>query len=578
MNRPLNFLITALLLAAACSDSPSDPGDGNGNGGGNSKGVPNPGDILRLNTSADPECEEEDYHFGRVVAVTDRAVVVADTANPGGGFSDAEYRTFGEAFDQLAYPVVVENFGEPVDLDENGGRSIIFFTRAVNELTDPEGDSYVGGFFWPGDLFPRQSADGFSGCPISNYAEIFYLVVPDPLGQVSRAFSKDFVARIAVSTIGHEFQHLVNASRRMYVIEENGFQFEETWLNEGLSHVTEELMFFRQAGLGPDMNIDTTTIRQSDQVLDAFNEFAVQNFLRYASYLEEPPPPSSSPLNGDQVSLATRGSIWTFLRYAADRKGSQQGLWFDLGNTRTAGLENLERALGVDPLDWLREWSVAVFADDQAPVEARFTQPSWNFRAVYPAFRDADGKPVFPEFPLQVEPLDDVSEVSVSVGGGTALFVRVGVLAGGQAEVTITSGGSPPPAEVEVSVVNEETGQVTVHSGADAGSIELAGGSGGASYLLIPFHSSPAPSATVSLSLASSGAQPALALAPWASRRAAPAPPGPALTSPWLEFGLKPDAAFHRDLLERAKRELEPLIPFAREVYEERFVRPLDRS
>jgi len=71
---------------------------------------------------------------GRVVAKSARAIVVADTGNPAGGFTDADYRGIAATFDTLVYPVDVRHFGEPTDLDNNG-RSIIFYTRAVNELT-----------------------------------------------------------------------------------------------------------------------------------------------------------------------------------------------------------------------------------------------------------------------------------------------------------------------------------------------------------------------------------------------------------------------------------------------------------
>ena len=57
------------------------------------------------------------------------------------------------------------------------------------------------------------------------------------------------------AVIAHEFQHLINAGRRMYV--NNALDFEDTWLDEGLAHVAEELLFYREAGLRPKGNIDT---------------------------------------------------------------------------------------------------------------------------------------------------------------------------------------------------------------------------------------------------------------------------------------------------------------------------------
>ena len=43
-------------------------------------------------------------------------------------------------------------------IDENQ-RVIIFYTRAVNELTPSGADSYVGGFFYNRDLFPTSGTN-----------------------------------------------------------------------------------------------------------------------------------------------------------------------------------------------------------------------------------------------------------------------------------------------------------------------------------------------------------------------------------------------------------------------------------
>jgi hypothetical protein len=185
--------------------------------------------------------------------------IVADTANPAGGFTSAEYASFAAAFDTLAYPVDVQHFGRPTDLDRNG-RVIIFFTSAVNALT-PRGASFVvGGFFWNRDLFPRA---GTRGCLGSNDGELFYMLAPDPSGTVNgNARTRDYVLRTSVAVLAHEFQHLINASRRLYVLNSSTFN-EEVWLNEGLSHAAEELVFFRATRLAPRSRIALATLRAS---------------------------------------------------------------------------------------------------------------------------------------------------------------------------------------------------------------------------------------------------------------------------------------------------------------------------
>ena len=53
--------------------------------------VPAIGDLMKLNVNTADTATNPDYRTGRVVAITDKAIVVADTANPAGGFTDAEY-------------------------------------------------------------------------------------------------------------------------------------------------------------------------------------------------------------------------------------------------------------------------------------------------------------------------------------------------------------------------------------------------------------------------------------------------------------------------------------------------------
>jgi hypothetical protein len=109
--------------------------------------VPAVGDLLKLNANASSFCDNADFRTGRVVAITDKAIVVADTANPAGGFTDAEYRSIGVTFDTLVDPVDRAAFGAPTDIDNNG-HVIMFFTRAVNELTSGGSSSVVLGFFY----------------------------------------------------------------------------------------------------------------------------------------------------------------------------------------------------------------------------------------------------------------------------------------------------------------------------------------------------------------------------------------------------------------------------------------------
>jgi hypothetical protein len=403
--------------------------------------VPVPGTRLRLNVNAERACSDPDYRTGEVAAVTDRAIVVADVANPAGGFTAAEYEAIGRSFDELVYPAVTRHFGSPSDVDGNG-RVILFFTVAVNEMG---GSSPIGGFFFSRDLLPNGSVASPLRCEGSNEAEILYLMVPDPSRAATRSWlAHQNVLRSTTARLAHEMQHLVNAAGRMLAA--MPAPLEEPWLNEGLSHVAEEIVGNEIAGLGSRENVDYERIRSTPHLWETFNRYHLNNFGRLGTHLERPH--STSPI--DAVSAAARGASWQFLRYAADRRGGDEAVfWRSLTRGPAVGLRNLEMAIGVEASTWLRDWSIAVFADDRFPgLNPIWQQPRWHVRSVLAG--------VWPErgFPLQPLPLSTDAPTRVVIAAGSAAYLGLGVGPGGTAEVrTGWNGGLEPPPDLLVSVV-----------------------------------------------------------------------------------------------------------------------------
>ncbi|HEX7049810.1 MAG TPA: hypothetical protein VF188_06310 [Longimicrobiales bacterium] len=404
--------------------------------------VPTVGELITFNVST--SCDLPDLRTGRVRAVTDRAIIVTDTANPDGGFNADDLSFFGETFDTLVDPVAARHFGTPTDIDGNG-RAIMFFTRAINELNPPDAESIVLGFFWNGDLFPRTEEPRFQACPTSNLAEMFYLLAPDPQGEVNgNVVPLDALRRIAVGTIAHEYQHLINAGRRMYV--NNAVQFEDVWLNEALSHISEELVFYAASGLTPGMNVDLDKLFEQERYVDAFNRYVAQNFSRYSLYLESP---DTASVVGEDATLETRGAAWAFLRYAADRAGRDDAEFFSaLVNTGASGVANLGDVIGANALEWMSDWAVSVYADDAvADALPQFTQPSWNFRSILPALLQRQ------DFPLAAEPLTPGETTVVTLRGGSAAFRTFGVRAGQRAALVIDVDDGPPPDNLRGSIL-----------------------------------------------------------------------------------------------------------------------------
>jgi hypothetical protein len=407
--------------------------------------LPQIGDLINLNTNSSSGCTNPNLRTARIVAISNRAIVVSDTANPANGFTTEDYQAFGSVFDTLVYPVDTLNFGAPTDIDNNQ-RIILFFTRAVNELTPPNQNFFVGGFFFSRDLFPITSSGSLQGCAGSNFAEMFYLLVPDPTGIVNQNVrTLDFVKSTTVGTLAHEFQHLINASRHLYV--NLNPTFEDSFLDEGLAHIAEELTFYRASGFAPGQNLDFQAIQSSQTSQSAFDNFGIANFRRFREFLTSPL--INSPYAGN-ANIMTRGAIWSFLRYAADRRGgSRDDIWFQLANPPPGvhGLSNLTRSVTPDLSAWVRDWTVANYADDfttgAQPVDM---YSSWNVRSMASAVNQGS-------WPLATPALDTASVTSISIADGSAAYLRFGVAANAIGGGRITNRGAVVPAGFALSIL-----------------------------------------------------------------------------------------------------------------------------
>lgn len=404
-------------------------------------GTPAVGDLWNLNVRTG--CAgTPDLRTGRVRTVRNNVIIVADTANPAGGFTTAQYDSIAAEFDTIAYPVNVNNFGAPTDRDGNG-RVVVFYTRGVNEMSPPGTSLTSYGYFTARDLFSTDPAD----CELSNVGEILYMVVPDPTGAVNANVRAVAAVRgNAIVTMTHELQHLINASRRMYV---NGASsFEEVWLDEGLSYVAEELAFYRASfGLAPRGNIILSNLNtgpSASRRVAAYNTYQNGNFTRLRAWLQRPD--TAGAFKNNDVS-AVRGSTWGFLRYAADRKGgTEANFWSSLVNTTETGLTNVQTVTGGNPNQWLRDWVTAMYVDDAVTgIAAEYTNPSWNFRSVYGGL---GGMPTGTRVLANNTPMT----LSLSYGGG-GIYGRFRVPAGGQANLSLKSGGAALPSNVAVTLV-----------------------------------------------------------------------------------------------------------------------------
>ncbi|MEO8562082.1 MAG: hypothetical protein ABI601_08415 [bacterium] len=388
------------------------------------------GDLVTANVNALEPCTNPIRHALRVVAVGSKSLVLEDTLNPRNGFTAADYQRYAARFDTLVYPMDVAAFGEPTDIDHNG-RIAIVFTRAVNELTPRNALSYVGGLTFSRDLFPQLATSRTQACPSSNEGEFFYLMAPDPTGLVNgNRRTTGFVDTNTTAVIAHEFVHLINASRKLYV-NTAAPKFEEKWLDEGLAHVAEELLFYRESGLSPRANIDYKALVSSARTKTAYLTDMSGNAARYRDFLASTG--TASPYLGGDPTVTTRGGAWSLLRYLTDRTASSDGdIWARLVNNSAIGTANLQAVYGRDLAPMLRDWMASLAIDDAAVTSSELQQKSWNWRFI---FAGVEGVSVF--YPLAVTPMATSTSYTGTVVAGGSAYYRLSVPANGSASLSL---------------------------------------------------------------------------------------------------------------------------------------------
>lgn len=310
------------------------------------------------------------------------AVIYQDLNAPAGGLGPGDFDDLGEIFDLELYDVATRAFGAESDIDGDD-RVAILLTPVVNSLTEVAScdDSFIAGFFLALDINP-----GSVGDPRSNQAEVFYSIVPDPEGEFTCAFTVDQVRRQVPVTFIHEFQHMISFHQHVML---RGGVPEELWLNEGLSHLLEELAAQHFLAQG-----DTTR----------FQRFAIGNLINAYDYLLEP---------GDVFVLLAegggtrqeRGAAWLFLRWVVDQFG--EDVVRRMSETGATGSGNVGSVAGVPFGRLLSEWFLAnwvsdlpdsILADSVKPDRLKFS--SWRFRITFASFNEQLGDRFPKAFPI----------------------------------------------------------------------------------------------------------------------------------------------------------------------------------
>lgn len=374
-------------------------------------------------------CTSQPDVFAEVRAAGEAAVVYEDTVmrSRGTGFTDAQYDSIASRFDTFSFPVDTLYFGAPRDIDGNGS-VVMLFTPAVNRLVNDYTGGFIAGFFCGRDLLPDEGND----------AEMFYLVSPDSAGTFTPtsgdALPKDFIRSIIDGTVIHEFQHLINAQigggSAPDGVSPGGAQ--TPWLNEGLSHLAEEVGGHAITGNQPGSELSAAQLRADPEAL---RQFYLANFTNLEEYLKEPH--AVEGLVSPSTGFDTRGAAWSFVRYLLDRTmdpASEHELTRALvGSTVTDDRGAIEDALataaGSDvgfervAADWNAAFSVEDRADLGGTPRAGLQLTSYQLRDVYGDEAFGAGG-VYPLQPTQVS-LHESTSVAADLFTGSARHVRL---------------------------------------------------------------------------------------------------------------------------------------------------------
>jgi hypothetical protein len=295
-------------------------------------------------------------------------LIYIDNQSPTGpnGLSDSVIAKLGTWFDQDLYPIGVNTFGATSDIDNND-RVIVLMTPIVNGLTArTDCEVVISGFFFGLDL--TQGAN-------SNRGEVFYSLVPDPQGDFSCPRGVQVVEASTPPTFIHEFQHMISFNQ--HVVLRNGAD-EEAWLNEGLSHIAEEVVARHYDNKYP-------ILPPGRLFSDTANIFINNDLSNSYDFLESTATTSLT-LFESTGSLEERGAAWLFLRWLADQKDST--IFARLVQTNLTSIANVENVAAEAFPVLFGDWALALWTDSipehpRTSVPERNRYKSRNLRRIY---------------------------------------------------------------------------------------------------------------------------------------------------------------------------------------------------
>jgi hypothetical protein len=317
-------------------------------------------------------------------------------------------------FDEQVYPVAQRRLGQALDVDRDG-RFTILFTGLLDRLQ--RGTVSLGGFVRGSDFFRDQAA------PFGNRCDVMYLNTNLKPGPHLR------------TVLAHEYTHAVVFSEHVFgdYLPVASRQDEESWLNEALAHVVEELHGLSWTNL--DYRVSA--------FLSAPERYRLVVGDYYASRVWRDP--------------GTRGAAYLFLRWCRARCGDE--LLPRLARSNLRGVLNLEVATQRPFPELFRAWSAAVLLGEAGAPGPDLRRPLGSRLLCGPRFADV--------------PLHG-GRHELRLAGTGAGYVLLHSPAGARSRVTVTA---DPRAELQVSLVRVPPGAARLSlrcaAAADGSSVRL---------------------------------------------------------------------------------------------------------
>jgi hypothetical protein len=403
------------------------------------------------------DCTNVDSIGARTVEVGQHVIVLADTNQttwPQAQRPDSSfYKTFADEYDQVTWPHIQTNVGDPLAYDANLsglGKVTVTLTPVLNGI----GGGVVA-FVNPCDFFPFAASG--PDADFSNDTEMFYSLVPSANGFHVTDWEKELR-----STASHETKHLVSFTDRIL---NNSPVLEEIWLEEGLAQESSEIWMrhFNQATWKGKANFLQTVACEIDlganAPCDAQNDkplgLAIGHLPFLFTYLQQESQSNSEGLGADTPS--NYGAGWAFARWATDQYATDEGTFIKalVNEPALNGLPNLSSHTGQSIPLLLMYWNLASAiynTPTYTAADPRITIPSFDLANIFQVGQTKltcsgtpcglftpSGKPVYPIQPIALTS-GSISHAVHGVPGTAAAFFLLSASADGTEALQLASG------------------------------------------------------------------------------------------------------------------------------------------